>query len=708
MRFPPAADAPRRARGLLRRELTAAGLDEFDELAETVVLLASELCDNAVLHAGTEFEIELEAAPDVVTVAVSDHGAGPLEQHLTQPRQRFGRAAEHGRGLLLVQRMATTWGTRHDADGTHTVWFTLHRDAPERRPAPAAPEPAVGGSAPTWPQPDQVRWLLHVPNRVGDRLDTTTLVAELARRLREILTPEGVDGVAGVEGVAVEVDHGDGTGLRQLTRDGRDPDTQVSPDRVLDVALPLTAPQRGRLRIAIGPGDRPAPSLTEIAELAAHRIALAVESDWLRGADLRRRSWMTYLADTSQLLGQSLDVELTVTVIPQIVVPRLGAWCAVHLLGPARELTLAALTHADEATIPELRAALDPAPGGALPDALRAQLAKLTDAGAATTATTEPAWVSGPTDGIAVPLVADGRPIGVLSVGRPADRPHAPEDVVLVTDVARRSALAIDNAQRTARHVATSQALQQALLPRALPTAEGVEFAAEYLPASIGSDVGGDFYDVITLAPGHWLAAIGDVCGKGAAAAARTGLVRDVLRVLARDGRPLTSALELLNDVMTEAHDPSQFCTLAAAEVRRRATGGLLVDLVLAGHERPVLVRGRHGAAELVGTYGTALGLVNRVQLTHTRLHLAPGDALLAYTDGVTERRDADEFYGADRLLEAVAAIGGTSAAQLVGGVRASVEAFSRAERRDDIALLAVAATERGAQSPSRSPSVSR
>ncbi len=114
----------------------------------------------------------------------------------------------------------------------------------------------------------------------------------------------------------------------------------------------------------------------------------------------------------------------------------------------------------------------------------------------------------------------------------------------------------------------------------------GLDFAAEYLPASSGSDVGGDFYDVLTVDPSHWLVSIGDVCGKGARAAARTGLVRDVLRVLVRDDRSLPRAVELLNEVMMEAGDPLQFCTLAAAMVSRRgrgaaraARGGLDVEL---------------------------------------------------------------------------------------------------------------------------------
>jgi sigma-B regulation protein RsbU (phosphoserine phosphatase) len=684
MRFPPAADASRQARRALRQGLLAAGLDADDDLADIVLLLASELFDNAVLHAGTAFDVEFDAGPDSVTVAVSDRGAGPLEQHLAQPRQRYGRAATHGRGLLLVQRLATTWGTRHDADGTHTIWFTVHRDGWPAEPAepkrrPVARSSLVADPVAAWSEVDKVRRLLHVPGTVQRPLDAEAVVAELARRLREILD---------VDGVLVEADHGDGGGTRRLADDGLDP-AEMPADRVLDVPLPVTAPLRGRLRIAVRPGGAPFP---EIAELAAHRIALAVESGWLRGADRRRRAWMAYLADTSQLLGQSLDVELTVAVVPQVVVPRLGQWCAVHLADPVVGLTLGALTHADEDRIPELRAALDPAAGGTLPPGSRAQLQELAHRGQA------PAWISWPSDGIAVPLSAAGGPLGVLSVGRPADRTHSPEDVALVTDIARRSALAIENAQRTAQHVATSQALQQALLPRALPTAEGVDFAAAYLPASTGSDVGGDFYDVLTLRPGHWLAAIGDVCGKGARAAARTGLVRDVLRVLVRDGRPLPHSFELLNDVMMDAGDPSQFCTLAAALLWRGVAPerpGLVVDLALGGHPRPVLVRAG-GGAELVGDFGTALGLLGRVQVNCTRHHLAPGDMLLAYTDGVTESRGRGGLYGPDRLLAAASAAAATTAAELVAAVRASVEAHARDDRRDDIALLAVRATAGG------------
>ena len=443
-----------------------------------------------------------------------------------------------------------------------------------------------------------------------------------------------------------------------------------------------------------GVGTSVFPDAADLAELVAHRVGMAVEAAWLRKVDQRRRTWLAYLADTSELLGQSLDVELTVAVVPQVVVPRLGAWCAVHLVDDAGRLQLAALTHADENHLPELRAALSPGAGLDHSPELRTGLHDLL-AGAE-----GPVRFAVPTDGIVVPMTAHGTTLGTLAVGRPSDRSHGPEDVTLIADVARRAALAVHNAQVTAAHVRVSQALQRALLPRALPVVPGLDLAAQYLPASTGSDVGGDFYDVYAVgdAGGNatsWLVAIGDVCGTGAAAAARTGLLRDVLRVLVREGRPLTRAVELLNDVMLESGGPLQFATLAAALVTMRdgATAGPVLDvqLVLAGHLQPVLVH-PDGRAEQVGQHGTAVGLVPRLDLRCTTHTLTAGDALLLYTDGVTERRRGDEQFGAERLLRAAGAAAGRPAARLITAVRAAVDRFTADPRDDDIALLALRA----------------
>jgi serine phosphatase RsbU (regulator of sigma subunit) len=228
----------------------------------------------------------------------------------------------------------------------------------------------------------------------------------------------------------------------------------------------------------------------------------------------------------------------------------------------------------------------------------------------------------------------------------------------------------------------------------------GLELAAEYLPASTGSDVGGDFYDVYAVDATSWLVAVGDVCGTGAAAAARTGLVRDVLRVLVREGRPLTRAVELLNDVMLESGGPLQFATLAAVLVTVRGpdvgSGPVLeLQLVLAGHLQPVLVH-PDGRVEQVGRHGTAVGLVEHLDLTCTTHTLAAGDALLLYTDGVTERRRGDEQFGTERLLRAARAAAGRPAARLVGAVRTALDRFTADPRDDDVALLALRAVPPG------------
>jgi serine phosphatase RsbU (regulator of sigma subunit) len=627
-----------------------------------------------VLHAGTAFDVAVVADDDEVTVAVTDRGPGALELHLAEPRQRYGRAATHGRGLLLIARLATTWGTRHDADGQHTVWFAL-----ARRPGAAA-EPAVAPAPEherNWSAAEEARWLLHVPASLARRLDPVDLVRELAARLRDM---------ADAAAVVVEVDRGDGSGAREFARAGVAPaDVADAPGTVLDVPLPTTTGLHGTIRLVLREGADAARA-RELTELIAGRVAITAESQWLREVDQRRQAWTTYLAEASELLGQSLDLDLTVALVPQLVVPRLGTWCAVLLPEPSRRLRLAAIAHTDEDRLPELRAVLDPDAVPGPPPQLRARLAAA-HRGAA------PSWFSDPADGVAVALRAGGTSTGVLLVGRPAGRPHTPEDLMLIDDIARRAALAVHNARTVGEHVRVSQTLQAALLPRALPQVPQIDFAAEYLPASTGADVGGDFYDVVPVGPERWLVTIGDVCGKGARAAARTGLVRDVLRALVREGRPLVRAIEMLNDVMLEAADPQQFCTLAAAMLSRASHEGrsaVTMELVLAGHAQPVVVRA-DGTAELIGRFCTALGLVDTVDLHCTRHLLAAGETLLLYTDGITECRRGPEQFDENRLLEAAAAAAGTSAARLVATVREAVQRFAP-DLSDDVAMLAVRA----------------
>jgi serine phosphatase RsbU (regulator of sigma subunit) len=208
------------------------------------------------------------------------------------------------------------------------------------------------------------------------------------------------------------------------------------------------------------------------------------------------------------------------------------------------------------------------------------------------------------------------------------------------------------------------------------------------VPTGGGVDVGGDFYDVVPLPDDRWLVVVGDVSGKGVQAATVTGLVRDVTRVLVRDGRSVQETLERLNETLVE-RGGGRFCTVAMAEVTRRAGGRLDVGLHLAGHDRPLLLHA-DGHTSLVGTCGTALGLLSTVTSPRASFTIAPGDTLIFYTDGVTERRRGVELYGVERLRREASALAGFPAEVVAGRLRAAAVNFSPDAPRDDIAIFAL------------------
>jgi serine phosphatase RsbU (regulator of sigma subunit) len=607
----------------------------------------------------------LYAVPIGVRVTVTDYRSGgidPLDTAMPEV------TAEGGRGLLLVDRFASSWGTTHDATGK-SIWFRIDRD-PDKPPAPR-PVPDSGHRE---PEPDlaQLAALLTVAPALQSRLPVDQIVTELLARCHD---------ATAADGGAIEYDAGDGTGTQIIAKFGDIGTASVA------VPLPLTAPANGRLLLA----GEPVPSWRPLAELVAERVALAVQIDRMRTDEQRRSGWLTYLAEAGELLAHSLEEHLTVALIPQLIIPQLGRWAAVHLTGDGAGLRLAALTHVEESELELLRTRLI-----AASPPLAAAL-------------TTDGWtgmelpVPRGLDCIAVPLSARGATIGVLTVGRHVDRQHSSEERAVVADLAKRSALALDNARIHAERQAVAHELQAALMPGSLPDVSGVSFAAEYLPATArrlpgsgpgpvaGTEVGGDFYDATEL-PDHRLwVAIGDVCGKGAQAAAVTGVVRDVLRVMARDGRPLPRALELLNATLLEQPGDLRYATIASAllDRDRDADGSVNATLCLSGHERPLLLRA-DGGIEWVGREGTAVGLFPDVKVNPEEVRLGIGDALVFFTDGVTERRDGDAMFGHERIERAVRGAAGKNARSIATALLEAVEAFSPESPRDDIAILVV------------------
>ncbi|GAA3778949.1 hypothetical protein GCM10022225_78810 [Plantactinospora mayteni] len=665
VRLPADRRTPAAARALVRSVLAEAGLEE---LLNEALLLTTELSTNAVEHAGTEVDIEVVADESGLTVTVSDFAVGPIEDVAARPRNDLtdiSQVSERGRGLLLVDHFASRWGTMHQATGKG-VWFRLDRKGPAD-PAQHPPEAAqtvatssVGSPpGPSAPSAGAMSALMQTaPDPYADD-PLPAFAADLLVRVGDMV---------GAAGGAVRLDRGDGAGWQLLARYGR----QSRPgDELLRVPLTVHRPYAGELELDAAPSGYARP----LAALVAERLSLHLENDRLRRADVRRQTWLTFLAEASELLAQSLDVELTMALIPQLVVPRLGQWCAVHVIDEWGRLKLAAATHADETVLAQLHKMLKE--DG--PESVQSRLREASRSQGQVP-------IGAPMDGFAIPLVARGQRLGTLAVGRHQRHRHDPDEIAVLEDVARRAALAIENARIHDERRKVAHTLQQSLLPPVLPVVDGIGFAAEYVPTGDAAEVGGDFYDVVPLTEDRWLVVVGDVSGKGVQAAAVTGLVRDVIRVLVGDGKPLPEALARLNGTLVE-RGGGRYCTLALAAVDRDGAGRLTVSLYLAGHDRPVLVRG-DGRTSFVGSGGTALGLLDSITSPVAEVRLGPGDALVFYTDGVTERRRGRELFGIERLRDAAAPLAGYSAEVVAARLRAAAINFSVESPRDDIAIL--------------------
>ncbi len=660
VRLPADRRTPAAARALVRSVLVEADLAE---LTNEALLLTTELSTNAVEHARTELDVEVVADRSGLTVTVSDFAGGPVEELTVGVRNESSditEVSERGRGLLLVDHFASRWGTTYLPTGKG-VWFRLDRtDPPETGPVQAATagsgRPGGDRSAPSAAAMSELMQTAPDPYAEDPLPDFAT---SLLTRVAEMV---------GAAGGVVRLDRGDGQGPQVLARYGRQP---RAGNELLRVPLAVHRPYAGELELDAAPSAYARP----LASLMAERLSLHLENDRLRRADVRRQAWLTFLAEASELLAQSLDVELTMALIPQLVVPRLGQWCAVHTTDEWGRLRLAAASHADESVLPQLHAVLQETG----PDSIQSRLREASRNG-----TQMP--LGAPTEGFAVPLIARGQRLGTLAVGRHQRHRHDPDEVSVLEDVARRAALAIDNARIHAERRRVAQALQQSLLPPVLPVVEGIGFAAEYVPTGGDADVGGDFYDVLPLPDGRWLVVIGDVSGKGVQAATVTGLVRDVIRTLVGDGKPLPEALTRLNETLVE-RGGGRYCTLALAAVGPGDRDHLDVSLHLAGHDRPVLLTAT-GGARFVGTGGTALGLLDSIASPAAEISLGPGDALIFYTDGVTERRRGRELFGVDRLRDAAAPLAGYSADVVAARLRSTALGFSPETPRDDIAIL--------------------
>ncbi|GAA4008878.1 SpoIIE family protein phosphatase [Allokutzneria multivorans] len=291
---------------------------------------------------------------------------------------------------------------------------------------------------------------------------------------------------------------------------------------------------------------------------------------------------------------------------------------------------------------------------------------------------------------LVIPLPGAGEGIGALVVsvryGYDKQRHRT------LVDFAARADLAIARARKWDEYERAITGLQTTLVPRELPMVPGAELSAAYRPARGPLGVGGDFYDVRLRADNSALFLLGDVCGKGAEAAALTGRVRHTIAALDLVEQDPSRLLYLLNDVLL-ATQSRRFTTMVAGSMARSGRG-LALNLTSGGHPPPLVLR-RDGEVEEVALPGTLVGILPHARFPSCRVELDAGELCLLYSDGITEARsgpDGVHMFGQHRLTEVLTGCVGLSTAEVIARVERAVDEWTGENDRDDVAVLAVRA----------------
>ena len=299
-----------------------------------------------------------------------------------------------------------------------------------------------------------------------------------------------------------------------------------------------------------------------------------------------------------------------------------------------------------------------------------------------------------------VPLVVDGRSIGVLMIDTRQPRLLTGDEVRFLRLMANQVAIAIEQArlhreeierQRLEQELAVGQQIQLSMLPQASPVVPGWEFASFYQAAR---QVGGDFYDFFELPgePERLGIVIADVADKGVPAALFMALSRATIRAAALEGRSPSTTLRQANELLLKDSRDSLFVTAFYA-VLDIHNGWL--TYANAGHNRTMWLHAGTGEVGDLYARGIALSVLENIELEEREIEVAPGDTLVFYTDGVTEAIDvAGQPFGEERLRSVVAAAPDANADAVVSAVVDAVRAFAgAASQSDDIALFVVKRT---------------
>ena len=292
-----------------------------------------------------------------------------------------------------------------------------------------------------------------------------------------------------------------------------------------------------------------------------------------------------------------------------------------------------------------------------------------------------------PATAVVLPLPAEGRTFGVLTLYLDAGRRLGPEDLETARLVAAEAGRAVARVHRQSQQAQLAEALQRSLLTDPPATARA-RIAVRYVPAAEAARVGGDWYDAFPQRDGTTVLVIGDVVGHDTAAAATMGQLRALLRGIAHhSGAGPVEVLHGLDEAIADMHTDT-LATAAVARLETSPDGRCSLRLANAGHPPPVVV-GEDGATTVLGgpVGDLMLGVDSAAQRAEALIDLPPGSTVLMYTDGLIERHGSTIDDGMARLVAQLATLARGPLEELCDAV---LDGMLRGTPRDDVAIVAV------------------